>query len=200
MLCGVRYLALGDSYTIGEGVEPPARWPAVLARLLREREIEVDEPQIVARTGWTTDELMAAIDQERPRGPFGLVSLLIGVNNQYRGRLLDEYRRQFRDLLGMAVDLAEGEPCHVVVVSIPDWGATPFAEGRDRIRIAAEIDAFNRVNREEAANVGARYADVTAYSREVGAQKEYLVADRLHYARKAYAAFAEIVLAALDGK
>src|SRR6267378_4763448 len=133
----VRYLALGDSYTIGERVEPGERWPAQLASLLRHEGLAALEPEIIARTGWTTDELMADIERAAPEGRFDLVSLLIGVNDQYRGRDAEEYRGPFRTLLERAVAFAGGEAGRVVVVSIPDWGATPFARGRDRARIAA---------------------------------------------------------------
>jgi len=123
-----RYLALGDSYTIGEGVEPRESWPVRLAGLLREEALQVADPEIVARTGWTTDELMTGIERASPRGPFDLVTLLVGVNDQYRGGDAVQYRSRFRSLLRRAVSLAGGEAGRVVVLSIPDWGATPFAE------------------------------------------------------------------------
>jgi len=93
------YLALGDSYTIGEGVPAEGTWPFQLAAALRARGIALDDPQVIATTGWTTDELAAAIDAAAPQGPYALASLLIGVNNQYRGRPLAEYRQQFEQLL-----------------------------------------------------------------------------------------------------
>jgi hypothetical protein len=141
-----RFLALGDSYTIGEGVAAAERWPVQLAARLRGRAVDVADPEIVATTGWTTDELAAGIEEADPSGPYDLVSLLIGVNNQYRGLPVDGYREQFRDLLGVAIAFAHGDPSHVIVLSIPDWGVTPFAEGRDRAEIAKLIDAFNDVN------------------------------------------------------
>src|SRR5438034_6866550 len=157
-------LALGDSYTIGEKVAAADRWPNQLARAL-----QIAEPRIIAKTGWTTDELAAAIDRARPKGPFDLVTLLIGVNNQYRGGSADEYRQQFQSLLRRAIGFAGRRPGRVIVVSIPDWGVTPFASGRDRKRISAEIDHFNAINREETARAGARYADITAISRRATA-------------------------------
>lgn len=191
----MRYLALGDSYTIGEGVAPEGRWPVQLAARLRERGIEIGEPEIIATTGWTTDELDAAIDAARPKGPYALVTLLIGVNNQYRGRSVDEYREQFRALLERAVGFAGGDARRVVVVSIPDWSITPFAaaEGRDLARIAAEIDAFNAVNRREAESRGARWADVTPQSRAPGAAN-LLADDKLHPSTAAYADWARRIL------
>jgi lysophospholipase L1-like esterase len=193
---GVRYLALGDSYTIGEGVEAGEGWPARLAALLRARGVAVAEPEIVARTGWTTDELDAAIDAAAPRGPYGLVSLLIGVNNQYRGGAESIYRAQLATLLRRAVGFAGGDASRVVVLSIPDWGVTPFAEGRDRARIAAEIDAFNAAAREVTVALGARWVDVTPASRQAGADPAMLVADGLHPSGRQYARWAELALPA----
>jgi lysophospholipase L1-like esterase len=191
---GVRYLALGDSYTIGEGVEAGERWPAQLAALLRARGIAVADPEIVARTGWTTDELDAAIDHAAPRGPYALVSLLIGVNDQYRGGAAAAYRPRFAAMLRRATGFAGGEASRVVVLSIPDWGVTPFAGNRDRASIAAEIDAFNAAAREVTAEQGARWVDVTPTSRETGASM--LVADGLHPSGSQYAMWADLALPA----
>jgi lysophospholipase L1-like esterase len=192
----VRYLALGDSYTIGEGVENDERWPAQLAVLLRARGIAVAEPQIVARTGWTAAELDAAIDEVRPRRDFDLVSLLIGVNNQYRGEELSVYRTQFTGLLRRAMEFAGGNASRVVVLSIPDWGVTPFAEGRDRSLIASEIDAFNTAARAATEALGARWVDVTAASRQADADRAMLVADGLHPSVRQYARWAALALPA----
>src|SRR6476646_6311968 len=123
----MRFLALGDSYTIGESVSPAERWPAQLTAMLRREGLTLDEPQIVATTGWTTAELSAGNDRAAPRGLYELVSLLIGVNNQYRGHDIEEYRAQFDALLARALAFAGGRPARVVVLSIPDWGVTPFA-------------------------------------------------------------------------
>ena len=139
-----RYLALGDSYTIGESVAESERFPVQLVR-----ELGLSEPAIIAKTGWTTDELGHALDAVRLAGPFDLVTLLIGVNNQYRGRDAEQYRGEFSELLQRAIGFAGGDAKKVVVVSIPDWGVTPFAEGRDRAKIATEIDRYNAINRED---------------------------------------------------
>ncbi len=190
----MRFLALGDSYTIGESVAPSERWPAQLAALLRGRGVAIGDPEIVARTGWTTDELAAGIERANPRGPYQLVSLLIGVNNQYRGRELEEYREQFEELLADAVRLAGGEPRRVLVLSIPDWSATPYAEGRDREQIAREIDLFNAVNRGETERVGARYVEVTARSRDAAFDPGLVAPDNLHYSGRLYDAWAAAAL------
>lgn len=190
-----RVLALGDSYTIGEGVAQSERWPVVLAARLRSEGVAVGEPQIVARTGWTTDELDAAITEANPRGPFGLVTLLIGVNNQYRGRPLDEYRAQFSGLLDRAVGFADGDVRRVVVVSIPDWGATPFGanDRRGAATIGAEIDALNAAARDIATARGAAWVNITPISREPGAA---LAADGLHPGAGQYVRWAEAALPA----
>ena len=164
----MRYLALGDSYTIGEGVAAEERWPVRLAVLLRAEGLAIDEPEILARTGWTANELLAALDAAPPLGLYDLVTLLVGVNDQYRGAPVDAYRVAFRALAERAVALAASAPGRLVVLSIPDWGATPFADGRDRGRIAGEIDRFNEINRDETTRLGGRYVDVTAASRRPG--------------------------------
>ena len=188
----MRYLALGDSYTIGENVLANERWPEQLAALLRQQGIELGEPQIIARTGWTTDELSDAIDLARPNGPFEMVTLLIGVNNQYRQRPLDEYREQFVTLLQRAIGLAGGETGRVLVLSIPDWGVTPFANGQDRLAIAAAIDDFNRANADETRRLGARYVDVTPDSRQAASDPALIARDGLHPSGKMYADWAQL--------
>lgn len=190
----IRFLALGDSYTIGEAVPESERWPVQLAALLRASGVQVAEPEIIATTGWTTDELSAGIERVNPQGPFELVSLLIGVNNQYRGRSVDEYRAEFVTLLNRAVNFAGGEPQRVLVLSIPDWGVTPFAKPEDRTRIASEIDAFNAVNREETARAGARYVDVTPISRRAADEPNLIASDGLHPSGQMYAEWAKLAL------
>jgi lysophospholipase L1-like esterase len=192
----VRFLALGDSYTIGEGVPPEARWPVVLTGLLRGRGLPVEEPEIVATTGWTTDELDAAIDAAAPRGPYALVTLLVGVNDQYRGRGVDAFRPAFAALLARAVAFAGGDAGRVVVLSIPDWGVTPFAEGRDRDAVALEIDRFNAACCAAALASGAAWVDVTAQGRAAGPDPAFLAPDGLHPSARAYAAWARLALPA----
>ena len=185
-------MALGDSYTIGESVAPAERWPVQLAALLRQEGIALDEPLIVAATGWTTGELVAGIDRAAPRGPFDLVSLLIGVNNQYRGQALGEYRIQFAALLARAIEFAAGQTKRVLVLSIPDWGVTPFARGRDRAAIRSAIDQFNAINAEAARQAGAQYVDVTPVSRQAAVDGALIAADGLHPSGKMYAEWARL--------
>jgi lysophospholipase L1-like esterase len=187
------FLALGDSYTIGEGVAPTGRWPDQLVVRLRERGVMVGDPRIIATTGWTTDELSKAMDDARLHGSFGLVTLLIGVNNQYRGRPASEYREEFLVLLHRAIALA-GDSRRVIVVSIPDWGVTAFAEGRDRAAIGGEIDTFNAIAHDETVRAHARWADVTPASRAAGAKPEMLVEDGLHPSAAQYATWVDVIL------
>jgi lysophospholipase L1-like esterase len=178
----LRYLALGDSYTIGEAVDEAGRWPMQLARLLRMEGVLVGDPRIIATTGWTTDELDAAITAAEPLGEHDFVTLLIGVNNQYRGRDVEEYRTQFAALLWRAIGFARNRPGRVLVLSIPDWGVTPFAaqSGRDARQIARELDAYNAAAREVCAQRGVAFVDITAVSRARGAEPAMLAGDGLH--------------------
>jgi lysophospholipase L1-like esterase len=194
------YLALGDSYTIGESVGEADRWPVRLAALLRERGAAVADLEIVARTGWTVRELSHGIAAAGPHGPYGLVTLLIGVNDQYRGGDPETYRSDFVAMLRQAIGFAGGRAERVVVLSIPDWSVTPFAaeSGRDRGRIAAEIDRFNAINREETARSGARYVDVTPVSRKAASDRTLIAADGLHPAGAMYTEWARLALPAAE--
>lgn len=184
------YLALGDSYTIGEGVPDAGRWPVQLAVRLRREGVALDDPTIVATTGWTTDELSAAMDAATFTPPYDLVSLLIGVNNQYRGRGVDDYRDEFRRLLERAIALAGQRAGRVLVLSIPDWGVTPFAHGsgRDVLRIADELDVYNAIAHDESARRGAHFVDITGISRQHPA---LLADDGLHPSAAQYALWTE---------
>ncbi|GLQ99587.1 SGNH/GDSL hydrolase family protein [Dyella mobilis] len=182
----LRYLALGDSYTIGEDVPADQRWPMQLAQKLRGHGVAIDDPQIVAVTGWTTDELSTGMDQAEFAAGYDFVSLLIGVNNQYRGRSATEYREQFHALLLRAITLAGKRPERVVVVSIPDWGVTPFGQksGRDLRQIASELDAFNEIAREESTDSGVRFVNITGISRD---HASLVASDGLHPSGAQYA-------------
>jgi lysophospholipase L1-like esterase len=188
----MRFLALGDSYTIGESVDSSGRWPVQLAKALRAKKINVSDPEIVARTGWTTDELAAGIQVASPGGPYDLVTLLIGVNNQYRGRDAEKYRAEFKSLLAQSAEFAGGKSSRVIVLSIPDWGVTPFASGRDRAKIGAEIDRFNEIARVETLAAGAHWVDVTPVSREV--HDGWYAGDGLHPTAAQYARWAALAL------
>ena len=202
-----RWLALGDSYTIGEGVAAEARWPTRVAAALRAGGANLEPPCIVATTGWTTDELLAGMEAARvwpAHEHFELVSLLIGVNDQYRGRDFADFSRGYAKCLERAVALARGHAAHVLCLSIPDWGATAYAEGRDRAAIAKDIDRYNGHEQERASAVGAHWCDVTDLSRKHGADPTFLAADGLHPGPAAYAEWAQAALAgasaALSGR
>lgn len=190
------YLALGDSYTIGESVPDTGRFPAQLVSSLTKNNIYFNSPEIIATTGWTTDELADAIKKKQSSllPKYDLVSLLIGVNNQYRGRDAEEYRTQFKDLLRTAIVFAGGEKSRVFVVSIPDWGVTPFAEGRDRKKIGEEIDLYNKVNKEETLKEGIAYIDITPESRLSVNDKSLIASDGLHPSEKMYKEWVDLIL------
>jgi lysophospholipase L1-like esterase len=193
----IQYLALGDSYTIGESVETHERWPNQLAALIESSPVFASrrvDVSIIARTGWTTQELWEGIQGQELDPPYDLVSLLIGVNNQYRGYDIDEYRKQFAFLLNKSVQFAGGDPRRVIVLSIPDWGVTPFAQGSDRKQIAKDIDGFNAVNREETEGAGAQYLDITPISRQVVQSPPLIASDGLHPSGEMYAEWAKRVL------
>jgi lysophospholipase L1-like esterase len=189
----VRYLALGDSYTIGESVPETERWPIQLAKLLENEGLAV-EVTVIARTGWTVDELWQGIQTREIDPPYDLVSLLIGVNDQYRGYEVQDYRKHFIFLLNKTIEYAGGEPDRVTVLSIPDWGVTPFAAGRDREQVARQIDEFNSVNRAESEKAGVHYMDITPISRDAAGDESLTAPDGLHPSGKMYALWAEKVL------
>ena len=189
-----RYLALGDSYTIGESVDARERWPNQLTSLLRRESVDVANPQIIATTGWTAGELLDGIDRAKPQGPFDLVTLLVGVNDQFRGRPAADFRSDFASVLRTAIELSGNQPEHVIVVSIPDWGVTPYADGRDRAKIAAEIDAFNALAAQEARVAGVAFVDVTGISRRAAGDLALLAPDGLHPSGAMYREWARLVL------
>ncbi|MBL7690130.1 MAG: SGNH/GDSL hydrolase family protein [Flavipsychrobacter sp.] len=185
------YLALGDSYTIGEQVPATDNFPNQTTRMLRSCGIEVTDPVIIATTGWTTDELAASLREHNIRDTFSFVTLLIGVNNQYRGRSIENYEEEFLQLLNTAIAFAGNNTKRVFVLSIPDWGVTPFAADRDRAKVASEIDAYNASCRRIALANGCHHLDITDSTRVHGNDAEYLVADELHPSGKEYAIWAE---------
>lgn len=189
----LRYLAIGDSYTIGESVPASKNFPAQTKGFLKKAGIQMDKPTIIAKTGWTTDELQDKLSTVRLAIPFDFVTLLIGVNNQYRGRSSEEYAQQFEELLQQAIDYTGGKTNHVIVLSIPDWGVTPFAEGRDRKQIAKEIDVFNSINERISKEYKVHYINITPFTREAATDKKLVAKDGLHPSGKDYARWAEKV-------
>ncbi len=194
------YLALGDSYTIGESVGESGRWPVQLAREMSKKGIEIASPKIIARTGWTTDELKAGIATANiNEQKYDMVSLLIGVNNQYRGRDVEQFRGEFIGLLNQAIDFAGGKKDKVFIVSIPDWGVTPFAKSRDQSKIAKEIDAYNAVCKQEAEKQRIKYFDITPISREATTNAQLVASDGLHPSEEMYKRWVkEVILKGLE--
>ncbi|MBC7948172.1 MAG: SGNH/GDSL hydrolase family protein [Chitinophagaceae bacterium] len=180
------YLALGDSYTVGEKVAAKENFPNQVTAMLQENGFDFNKPKIVAQTGWTTDELQEAIEKAKLSRPFDFVTLLIGVNNQYRGRRVEDYTPEFESILSQAVRLANNDSSHVIVLSIPDWGVTPFAEGRDRKMISNQIDAYNAANKQVADKYKVHYLNITPGTREAANNTELLTSDGLHPSGKEY--------------
>ena len=195
------YLALGDSYTIGEAVPQQESFPFQLVTQLKTNNISVAKPKVIAKTGWTTDELQTAIKAENITQNYDIVTLLIGVNNQYRGYSLDTYRKEFKELLNTAISFAGKNKKRVFVVSIPDWGVTPFGKssGRNIQTIASEIDAFNAIKKEETLAAGISYTEITLASRNAATDLSLVAKDGLHPSGKMYAEWAAKVAVAVKG-
>ncbi|UOG74049.1 SGNH/GDSL hydrolase family protein [Hymenobacter tibetensis] len=178
----ISFLSLGDSYTIGEGAGATERWSVQLAQLAKSEGLAT--PDIIARTGWTTADLQAAIRSANNSKTYDLVSLLIGVNNQFRGQPVATYRMEFRQLLETAVQFAAGRPGRVVVLSIPDWGRSPFGQGYDQARVSQQINQFNAVAQEECRQLGIAFVDITEITRSASDDNTQFTPDRLHYSGK----------------
>jgi lysophospholipase L1-like esterase len=180
------YLALGDSYTVGRLVPVEDSFPYQLVAKLKGKGLAIAPPTLIAQNGWRTDELIKGIAGSGVTQKFDVVTLLIGVNNQFQGFAIDTYRVEFAQLLNTAIALAKGNKAHVFVLSIPDWGVTPFAAIRGPAKIAVQIDLYNKINREESEKAGVNYVDITDISRDVGSDPAYLAADHLHPSGKMY--------------
>lgn len=201
------YLALGDSYTIGELVPIAESFPCQAVQILRKKGIRQHDrqhsfsaPEIIAKTGWTTDELIAAIGQTILLPGYDFVSLLIGVNNQYRGRPVDEFEKEFELLLKMAIQFSGGHADHVFVISIPDWGTTPFAKDRDPAKIALEIDAYNNSCEKISSAYKTHFINITNDQRADSADPSFLASDELHPSGKEYKKWAEKLADAISKK
>src|ERR1700744_4735775 len=183
----LNYLALGDSYTIGEPVPSEQSFPYQLVVSLNKQDKHTNPPTIIATTGWTTDELISAIAESGiAHKKYDLVTLLVGVNDQYRGLSQDNYRIKFQQVLNTAINFAGGKKHHVFVLSIPDWGVTPFAAGREG-NIGKEIDQFNAINKQITISSGVNYLDITDISRHAATEPDLIADDGLHPSAKMYA-------------
>lgn len=191
------YLALGDSYTIGEGVDEKDRYPVQLVHALNKSgKFNFSPPQIIAKTGWTVDELEAGINaSETSSEGYDLVSLSIGVNNQYRGKSVAEFEKEFEAMLQRAIGFARGKKDHVIVISIPDWGVTPFAvnRGSDQAKVSREIDSYNAAKATVCSKYGIAFVEITADYRKIGSKPKMVVEDQLHPSRLVYARWTEKV-------
>lgn len=182
----ISFLALGDSYTIGESVSEDQRWPVQLADSLQKRGIKIKEPHIIAKTGWTTDELINAVQQKNPARNYDLVSLLIGVNNQYRGYDISSYKTEFEQLLKQAISFAGGKPNRLFVVSIPDYGATPFGQEKNPGEIAKELNQYNSIARNICNKYQVSFINITPYSKKALKDPSLTADDDLHPSAKMY--------------
>lgn len=190
----INFLALGDSYTIGESVAETEAWPAQLRDSLLSARIDMRDLRIIARTGWTTNELQAAIEGTPDlKASYDLVSLLIGVNNQYRGYPFSQYEEEFPQLLQKALDFAGGDTFRVFVLSIPDYGATPFGQNGDPDQIGQELDEYNAFALKTAEEWGISFFDITPISREAEADPELVARDGLHPSGKMYRRWVELI-------
>lgn len=189
----IRYLALGDSYTIGESVSEKERWPVQFVELLRKQGKDVEGPQIIATTGWRTDNLIDAIGKAHLKNDYDLVSLLIGVNNQYQGRPVDQFKKEFEELLLKAIQLAKGKKENVFVVSIPDYGFTPFGNAR-RVTISKELDEYNNISKALTEKLDVRYYNITDISRKGLDDPDLLAGDGLHPSGKMYGLWVQRIL------
>jgi lysophospholipase L1-like esterase len=194
------YLALGDSYTIGEAVPLNQSFPYQVVQLLRNKEFNFSAPEIIAKTGWTTDELQNAINNSTLLSKYDFVTLLIGVNNQYRGKDAIEYKEQFEELLKKAIDLANGKKEHVAVISIPDYSVTPYAKQMDTEKISKEIEVFNGINKALSIQYKVQYVDITTDSREAKNNPTFIAHDSLHPSEKEYAKWAEKIVDAISSQ
>jgi lysophospholipase L1-like esterase len=178
--------ALGDSYTIGESVLPADNFPNQAVSLLKKEGYDFLSPEIIAKTGWTTDELQTEIDKHHFHPPYDFVTLLIGVNNQYRGRTVENYKPEFESILKQSIQFAGNKNDHVIVLSIPDWGVTPFAQDRDKMQIAKDIDEYNAANKLIAEKYKVHYINITPFTREAATDPSLVATDGLHPSAKEY--------------
>ena len=189
------FLALGDSYTIGEAVLFSEKFPVQTVQYLRQQGINFSEPEIIAKTGWTTANLLNALADAAPsKKSYDIVTLLIGVNNQYQHQSQQQYAEEFLILLNKAIQYAGNNKKRVIVLSIPDYSVTPFASGTDKALIAREIDAFNTINKAIAEQAGVNYLDITGYTRMAVADATLLATDGLHPSGLEYKIWSDTLL------
>jgi lysophospholipase L1-like esterase len=187
------YLALGDSYTIGESVAASQSFPIQTVNILREKNIQIKDPDIIAATGWTTANLIEFLDLNPPKNNYFIVSLLIGVNNQYQGKSVNLYNTEFTELLNRAIFYADKEKKHVFVLSIPDYSVTPFAVGTGTAATAKKIDEFNAVNKNIATDAGVHFLDITGISWTAKNNPALIASDGLHPSGQQYYQWSQLL-------
>jgi len=188
------YLALGDSYTIGEAISLNKSFPYQVVQLLRSKEFNFGAPEIIAKTGWTTDELLDAITQSTLLSKYDFVTLLIGVNNQYRGRDAVEYKEQFEELLKKSIEFANGKKEHVIIISIPDYSVTPYAKSMDTEKISKELEVLNSINKALSIQYKVQYVDIATDFKEAKNDPALIAQDGLHPSEKEYAKWTEKIV------
>ena len=193
----LRYLAMGDSYTVGRLMPPAESFPYLLVKKLNSKGIKTARPTLLAQNGWRTDELLSAVKNGHISYDYNFVTLLIGVNNHYQKKDIVVYQVEFKQLLDSAIAFAGRNAKHVIVLSIPDWGVTPFAALRNPPKIAAEIDAYNQLNKELTKQAGATYINITGLTRDVADEPGIMASDQLHYTGKMYGWWADKVASAV---
>lgn len=194
------WLALGDSYTIGESVLLTESYPYQTVQLLRKAGYDFNAPEIIAKTGWTTDELQAAIDTNNFRAQYDFVSLLIGVNNQYRGYNIEQYKTELEELILRAIQLAGEYKSRVIILSIPDWSVTSFAKERNRKQVSREIDLYNAIKESLSQKYGVHYINITGSTQEAETDESLIAADNLHPSAKEYTKWAKKIFAIITSE
>ncbi|GAC1423706.1 MAG: SGNH/GDSL hydrolase family protein [Flavisolibacter sp.] len=189
-----KYLALGDSYTIGQGVGEQDRYSFLSVSLLKKEGIDLSYPEYIATTGWTTADLQSAIQSKHLSPTYSLVTLLIGVNDQYQGIDTAVYRKRFSKLLQQSLNLAGNDKRKVIVLSIPDYSATPFVDPERKEKVRKEIDLYNIINKEITLSNDIAYVDITPLSREAATDASLLATDHLHYSKKEYQKWANLLV------
>ncbi len=190
----MKYLALGDSYTYGEKVPPIYSFPYQLVQKLRSQNVAIDAPEVVAMTAWTSSELLQHLESYTTLPSYDLCTLLIGVNNQYRGMPIDNFRRDLDQLTQLALDKVEQDSMRLLLLNIPDWGLTPYNKDRNKAKVSQEIDLYNEIIRQKSQEIDCLFVDVCSLSREHADQAVYLVDDGLHPSAEAYKKWVEKIL------
>ncbi len=190
----IKYLALGDSYTYGEKVPPIYSFPYQLVQSLREDNVDILSPEIVAMTSWTTSELLEHIKTYKLLPTYDLCTLLIGVNNQYRGLPIEEFKNDFDTLVSLALDKVERDSARLILLNIPDWGLTPYNKDRNKAEVSSEIDAYNAFIKSKSEQIDSKYVDICSLSREQAKSPKFLVDDGLHPSVEAYSEWTKKIL------